>query len=148
MEAVRTGPPWGRNSGAPRDGDTMSPLRQEGQEQGLMAMPENSKAVRDGLGLQEQPSDAAPPETRQTRQAGGRAGVGVATGWVQGCGCGSSKAVTRLDVESEKPQEAYVQVKTRIQQTAGNESLWLGGHDDCEGTRILGYSGTTGVGGP
>lgn len=30
----------------------MSPLRQEGQEQGLMAMPQNSKAVRDGLGLQ------------------------------------------------------------------------------------------------
>lgn len=79
----------------------MSPLRQEGQEQGLTAMPENSKAVRDGLGLQRTAKRRS--STRDPAdKASGRPGLGgVATGWVQGCGCGSSKELaTRLDVLS------------------------------------------------
>lgn len=36
----------------PHEVGTVSPLRQEGRELGLMAMPQNSKTTRDSLGLQ------------------------------------------------------------------------------------------------
>ena len=43
--------PW-EGTWGPHEVGTVSPLRQEGQEWGLMAVPQNSKTMRDSLALQ------------------------------------------------------------------------------------------------
>lgn len=61
-----------------------------------MAMPENSKAVRSWPGLAKN-SQARSSTRDPADKASGRPGLGgVATGWVQGCGCGSSKGSRRV----------------------------------------------------
>ena len=123
--------------GTPRDGDTVSPLRQEGQERGPMAVPQNSKTVRDGLGLQRAAkwcgSTRDPADKVRRRPGLG----GVATAWVQGWGCHSSKELmTGLDVLSLRshrnvhPSEDTHSANSREWGSVAKSSRWVQGDTD------------------